>query len=305
MQVVNTTYVALTSSQNPSVSGNNVTLTATVAAGADGKTVSFKDGVTEIGSSSAIGGVATFTTNLLNVGSHSITAVYDGTVLSPILVQVVNGSISVALTSSKNPSNTGEQVGLTATVTGVTTGTVSFKDGSATIGTANISGGAAILNYTFSTAGTHSITAVYGTTNSAAYAQVVNSTTAVILSLSVNPSNQSQSVKFTAMVNGGTGSVKFYDGTTFLTTVYLTGGVSTLTTSALSVDSHVIKEQYFNTSNVLVSEASLTQVVTILSMTLATSKSSVAVKTNVTFTATGLNYRCYVRRASRWAPVLF
>ncbi|MDP2890980.1 MAG: Ig-like domain repeat protein, partial [Bacteroidota bacterium] len=288
------TTTAITSTKNPSVLGDMVTFKATVTesltADPEG-TITFKiDGANPGIIVPMVGGSASWSTDALTQGSHTITAVYassNGFDSSTGSLNQTVSQTSVSLVSSANPSLTGTNVSFTATViAGDDTKTVTFKDGSATIGTANISGGAATLNYTFSTAGTHSITAVYGTTTSAAYAQVVNSTTAVILSSSVNPSNQSQSVKFTATVNGGTGSVKFYDGTTLLTTVNLTGGVATYTTSALSLGSHVIKAQYFNTLNVLVSEASLTQVVTNLSIALTSSRNPAPTKTNITFTAT-------------------
>ena len=72
--------VSLTASANPAVLTNPVTLTATVTStvGAVGGQVSFLDGVTPLGSAAISSGVATFTTSSLAVGSHSITAAYQG-----------------------------------------------------------------------------------------------------------------------------------------------------------------------------------------------------------------------------------
>jgi hypothetical protein len=78
------TTTTLTSSANPSASGQSVTFTATVAAVSPGGgtptgTVNFRDGTTNIGSGTLnTSDVATFSTSTLAVGTHSITAVYAG-----------------------------------------------------------------------------------------------------------------------------------------------------------------------------------------------------------------------------------
>jgi PhoPQ-activated pathogenicity-related protein len=96
------TTTAVTSSLNPSAFGNSVTFTATVSVIAPGTgiptgtTVTFKDGTKVLGTGTLdINGQATFTTSALNVGSHSITAVYSATTnlktsTSPAITQVVN-----------------------------------------------------------------------------------------------------------------------------------------------------------------------------------------------------------------------
>ena len=102
-----------------------------------------------------------------------------------------NESVAVGVTatttklvSSVNPSVLGQAVMFTATVTGTNpTGTVTFRDGSTTLGTGTLSttGTASVATSSLS-AGTHSITAVYGgdTSNagstSAALPQVVTTT---------------------------------------------------------------------------------------------------------------------------------
>jgi putative nucleotidyltransferase with HDIG domain len=77
---VNKTATAATvsSSAGTSTHGDEVTFTAIVTgAGATG-TVTFKDGGTTLGSSTLSNGTASYTTSTLPVGSHFITAVYDG-----------------------------------------------------------------------------------------------------------------------------------------------------------------------------------------------------------------------------------
>ena len=97
--VLQASSTTLTSGTNPSVSGQSVTFTATVAAssgaGTPTGTVNFLDGTTTIGTGTLSSGVATFSTSSLAVGTQSITAVYSGdtnftTSTSSALSQVVN-----------------------------------------------------------------------------------------------------------------------------------------------------------------------------------------------------------------------
>ena len=74
------TTTTLTSSANPSAAGSAVTFTATVASntGTPAGSVVFADTGTTIGSAPLIGGIATFTTSALTVGTHPVTARYTG-----------------------------------------------------------------------------------------------------------------------------------------------------------------------------------------------------------------------------------
>jgi hypothetical protein len=121
--------------------------------------------------------VATVSTNTLTAGSHIITAVYDGTVISPAINQVVN-SLTITLVSSKNPQlpSTSPNVTFTATVSGtlgfIPTGTVTFKkNGSIFTGSIPVplnSSGQATITTSFTTTGSYSITAVYSVTGQTA-----------------------------------------------------------------------------------------------------------------------------------------
>jgi hypothetical protein len=95
--VLGGTTTALTSSLNPSQVGQSVTFTATVtsSSGTPTGSVTFLDGATVLGTAGLSGGVATFTTSTLTLGSHSITASYSGggifaPSVSPVLNQAVN-----------------------------------------------------------------------------------------------------------------------------------------------------------------------------------------------------------------------
>jgi Bacterial Ig-like domain (group 3)/Autotransporter beta-domain len=274
-QTVNqiSTTTSLASSQNPSTFGQSVTFTATVAPVAPGTgtptgNVTFTDTTTSttLGTGTLNGsGQATLTTSALGVGSHSITAQYNGatnyaTGTSSPLTQVVNpGATAVALGSSQNPSTFGQSVTFTATVTdsGTPTGTVTFKDGAATLGTGTLNGsGQATLTTSSLSVGSHTITAEYGgdsnhsASTSPPLTQVVNqSSTTVTLASSLNPSEFGQAVTFTATVSdsGGTptGTVTFKDGATVLGTTALNGSaLATFTTSSLTVGTHPITATY-------------------------------------------------------------
>ena len=253
-QVVNkaNSMVSLATSANPSVFGQSVTFTATVApvapaTGTPTGTVSFFDGGNAIAGCSNIalsGGQAQCATTALSVGSHTITAQYSGntnlnassgSLASPQIVNKANTSVSVA--SSANPSVFGQSVNLTATISvtspgnGSPTGTVSFLDGGNPIAgctSVAVSGGQAVCATTALGVGNHTITAQYsgdGNFNGATGSltgnpQVVNkANTSVSVASSQNPSVFGQSITLTATIavtapgaGTPTGTVSFLDG---------------------------------------------------------------------------------------------
>ena len=146
------TTTALSALPNPATAGQTVTLTATVTsttAGSITGTVTFLDGSTSIGTGNVgAGGVAMLQTSTLSVATHSVTAKYSGdsnfavSTSTPVTVTIsapTKAATSTAITASPNPAATGANVTLTATVTSQTagpiTGTVTFLDGSNSIGT--------------------------------------------------------------------------------------------------------------------------------------------------------------------------
>ena len=185
---------------------------------------------------------------------------------------------TISLSSSPNPSSYGQAVTFTAAVTSGEGAppdgeTVSFMKGATLLGTGTLSGGSASLTISTLPVGTNSITAVYGgdsnfaASKSKAVGQVVNkATTTTTLASSPNPSNFGQSVTFAATVTPQfsgrvTGTVTFYDGTTALKTVALSGGVAKFTTSTLTSGAHSITATYNGSASFVGSSASLTQIV--------------------------------------------
>jgi uncharacterized repeat protein (TIGR03803 family) len=185
---------------------------------------------------------------------------------------------TTTLTTSLNPSTYGQAVTFSAVVTSSLGAppdgeTVTFMKGATVLGTGTLSGGWASFTASTLPVGTNAIRAVYGGDSKFGYStsntvkQVVNkATTMTTLASSLNPSNFGQSVTFTTSVTpqfSGTvkGTVTFYDGTTALKTVYLSGEVSKYTTSTLTAGSHSITATYNGNASFIGSSASLTQTV--------------------------------------------
>lgn len=266
------TTTTLASSPDPSAFMQTVMFTATVTANLSGTptgTVTFSTGSTTLGTATLSGGTATISSATLTTGVHSIKAVYNGDAnfssSSASLNQTVNqASTTLGLSSSANPSTFDEAVTYTAAITpqfgGQASGTITFNDGSATLGSTPVLNNLANFTTSALSVGTHSITAVYGGdgnftgSTSAALSQVVTKgATTTALTSSLNPSVYGKSVTFTATVSsaGGTptGKVQFLNGATSLATVSLSAGVAKYSTSALPAGTNVITAAYQGDAN--------------------------------------------------------
>ena len=151
------TNTTLVSSANPSVFGQPIIFTASVTASLVGLVrptgmVTFWDGTNMlVPARSARVGVATFSLTMpLAVGTYAITASYNGdnqfmfSSSAPVTQTVTMAATTIAMISSPNPSTSNEVVTFTATViavapaTGTPTGTVTWRDGTTTLGTASL-----------------------------------------------------------------------------------------------------------------------------------------------------------------------
>jgi len=312
------TTTSLVSSVNPSLPGQVVTFTATVAvvapaAGTPTGTVTFFiDGGPASGPIALAGNTASLTTNTntFSDGNHQVTAVYSGdgsfdTSTSPPVNQFVGpAATSTALTSSANPNQAGQPVTFTATVStplGTPTGSVVFTlDGVDSEPVPVGAGGTAAITAADLDVGTHSVVATYSGdlahTGSASPTLTqtvgINATTTSLVA-SPNPSLIGQPVTFTATVSspGGTptGTVTFTVDGVPAAPVALTGGAATFSTSTLGAGPHSIVATYsgdasFSTS----SSPTLTQTVgqTATATALASSLNPSLSGQPVTFTAT-------------------
>ena len=243
-------------------------------------------------------------------GSDSFTfTANDGTVDSnpaTLTIHVVGlPATATGLSTSLNPSQYGESVTFTATVTSgsgtPSSGNVTFTDGVATIATAAVDAtGHASVTTSALTVNSHSIVASYS--GSASFApsvsapviQVVNQAGSTItLSSNQNPSMFNQPVTFTATVKpqwsgSATGPVRFYDNGILLGSVALAGNSAQLTTSTLLRGSHTITASYEGDTNVLPSLKTLAQSVAkgSTSTKVTASPNPAVIGQMVTFTAT-------------------
>jgi hypothetical protein len=302
------TTIVLSSNSNPSTYGQTVTFTATVSASAATGTVQFLDNGNPVGTPVTLsGGVATYSTTALTVGTHSITASYGGdtnfvgSTSTALSQEVDKASTTTALSSDHNPSTYGQTVTFTATVSpSAATGTVQFLDnGNPVCSPMTLSGGVATYLTTALTAGTHSITASYGgdtnfvgSTSSALNQEVDKASTTTALSSDHNPSTYGQTVTFTATVSPSTatGTVQFLDnGNPVGLPMTLSGGVATYSTAALTAGTHTITASYSGDTNFVGSTSSpLSQEVDKASTTTALSSdhNPSTYGQTVTFTAT-------------------
>jgi len=172
---ISPTTTALSGSVSPSVFGQQVSLSATVAPSGSSLltptgSVTFSDGATVLGTVALTAGTAILNSSSLGVGSHAITAAYAGdnnfsASTSSSLAQTVNqGTTTASVSASPNPGIFGQPVTLTAAVSvvapaaGSPTGTVTFVDGTTALGTATLSGGQAAFTTSSLSQGSHSIT---------------------------------------------------------------------------------------------------------------------------------------------------
>ncbi len=168
------TATALSSSPNPSAVDQPVLFTATITnqiGGSPTGTVTFKSGTTTLGKGTVSNGQATLNYSFTSEGMTPVVATYSGdsTFLpsssAPLKQKVQKAPTTTTLTSSPNPSQTGQTVTFTATVAGqyggTPTGTVTFEDGHTELAQVPLSGGVAKYQTSTLTEGNHHIKANY------------------------------------------------------------------------------------------------------------------------------------------------
>jgi hypothetical protein len=319
------TPTLLVSSSAPSLSyGGSVAFTASITGGPNGS-VTFYDGGNSIGTGILQGTKATFTTNSLTVGTHTITAYWPGStnytsVASSPFTQVVN--IAAPIITWPRPAPISYGTALTATQLDASSTTVGSFTYSPALGTF-LSAGSRALSVTFTPtdttdfsvataavllqvnqvnpniswsapaaiaygtplsatqlnassdgvagtfyytpptgtilpAGTQTISATFLSSDTTNYGSptvtvpitVNKSTPTIAVSSSASPSNYGAAVVLTATLSSGpTGSVTFYDGSKSIGTGNLQGTIATFTTTTLAVGSHSITASWSGNSN--------------------------------------------------------
>jgi hypothetical protein len=201
--------------------GDPVTLTSAVTNASSVRitsgSVSFLSGALVVGSASLDGtGTATLVTTDLPLGTHAVTAVYNGTSslgLSASNPTTVNVSqplsvTAVQLSSSATTAQQGSPVTLAASISagsgaGAPTGTVTFRSGTTSLGSVPLVNGLATSSFTNLPVGNDSITATYS--GDANYqGSTSNSLTITITTSSVCSAPASAGVHVCAPVAGET-----------------------------------------------------------------------------------------------------
>jgi RHS repeat-associated protein len=288
------TSASVSSNNNPSTYGANVTFTATVTPSTATGSVTFLDAGTSIGTATVSGGTATFTTSTLPAGSHSIIAAYGGD-------SNYTGSTSSALGQTVNKA--------TPTITWPAPAAITYGTALSSTqldATANVPGsfaynpasGAVLAagSQTLSTTFTPTDTTDYTTATASAPLTVGQATSSISVTSSPDPSIFGSAVTFTATVtpSTATGSVTFMDGGNAIGSGTLSSGTAAFITSTLAAGSHSITASYGGDSNDSASTSSaLTQTVTSAAPTItsfAPASASIGTAVSVTgtnFTANG------------------
>ena len=314
------TTTALTASAEPAVFGQSIMFTATVSVvapgtGVPGGAVVFREGTTILSTDTLdYNGRAAFITSAFSVGSHTITATYEGfdycSASSTALTETVARAETItALGISAKSTNPGQSVTLTATVAaaapgaGQPGGIVTFLDGTTVLGTGTIDPNRrATFSTSTLTVGSHTLTASYGgnadfvaSTSASLTGFIATGVATAKVYSSHSTTVYGQSVTFTAMLRGKspktipTGIVTFVDGSTTLGTRTLDAtGNATWTTSALNVASHTITAFYSGDANFGSVSSTVIQKVSRCATTTTVTASAVTsvFGQSVTFTAT-------------------
>ncbi len=193
-----------------------------------------------------------------------------------------SGTTTTTVTPSVTSATSGTSITLTSTVSpSGATGTITFYDGTTSLGTGTLSSGSASIATSSLAVGTHSITASYG--GSASYTASTSSAvtvtitaaaltaTTTTLTSTATSATYATALTLTAAVSpsAAPGSVTFYDGTTSLGAVTLSSGTAALSTSSLAVGSHSITATFAGSSTYAASTSSAVTI-TVTSVTSST-----------------------------------
>lgn len=261
----------LASSKSSTVTGETVTLTATVtaASGTPAGTVDFTWSGGSLGTATLSGGVGTLKTSALPAGDHTLTAAYGGSAdhaaSSGSVGQTVGrADTTTALGASGSSAVFGQSVTFTATMAAAAPGsgapaggTVDFRVDEASSGTGTVSGGSASWSTSGLPLGSHAVVAVFsgdtdyvGSTSLGVTVTIKAPTTTTLVPSSTK-TLPGGPVTLTATVTVGApgtgtaaGSVDFKDNGSTIATVALSGTGSASLTRALATGSHALTAVY-------------------------------------------------------------
>ena len=254
-----TTELSLTSGSTPSNSGTPLIFTSTVTGNSPTGNLAFYDGTSLLGTSTLNASYqATFTTNSLAIGPHSITAQYAGNATH---ATSTSAAMVIEITSMLPPAPSNllaapgsNHIGLTWTVSAAAT-SYCVKRSLTSGGTLTVIGNPSSASYDDLTAANGStyyyvVSAINAAGESANSNQVsaipaVQPSTTTLVSSPVDTGSYGTALTLTATVTAGaTGTVTFKEGSTVLGIATLNSGTGTFSTSALAVGNHSITVTY-------------------------------------------------------------
>ena len=231
------TTTAFSMTPNPATVGQIVTFSASVAGNSPTGLVTLKANSVILATGTLSGGQATLTASFTTIGLFGITVEYGGDASNAASttfaenLRINQGSSTTTLSAAPSPASVGQNVTLTAVVTGANAaGVVTFKDGTTTLGTGTITNGIATLTTSFTAAGIHSVTATYGgdVNYTASTSTAVNVTTTA--------SNVPPTVSITAPANNATA---------------IAPASFNITANAADTDGTITQVQFYNGSTLL------------------------------------------------------
>ena len=259
VSVIFSLSVSASSSQNPTDLGNSVTFSSVVSGGTGSYTYQWYQNNTSISGATS----STYTTSFSYAGSPQIYVVVkdDGATLqSSTISETVNSDPSVSIVSSQNPTDTGNSIKLSSTVSNGTSPYTYqwYLDGSAISGATNIT----YSPPAYSSSGTYDY--YLKVTDSTGYAvnsntidETVNSDPSVSASSNVTSGDVNYPIKFSSSPSSGTGpytynwtlngvsistsqdfSYEFGTSGNYTLTVTITDSVGISTSATVSVTIH-------------------------------------------------------------------
>lgn len=315
----------LTANPNPVNAGSAVTLSVTVSASPVGTTptgtVTFTSNGTNLGTVSLVGGVATYSTSSLPAGTDTLGCVYSGdsnyssTNCQTVTLTVNSGTTptSITLTSGANPVAPYTTVSFTATLTSngqsiandvvaLSIDGVAFSSKSTNaqgIVVFPVQGGLAPGQHTMTV--TSSIQGTYASSTASLTETVNQATSNSWLTVTPTTASAGSAVTLGAAVSGSlsdpvdgttltpTGTVTFSSNGATLSTVTLTNGTASYTSSALPAGTDTITCTYSGDGNFAPSNCnsiSVTINAVVPTITISSSANPSAAFSPITFTAT-------------------